>query len=375
VRIAIIAHLFGFRDGQGRVNLEVAQAVLEAGHELTMIGHECPEKLSSHPNAIFVKIQESSIPTQFMRNWMFAIRSARWLRKNRTRFDVVQANGFVTFEAVDVVAAHFVHSSWYKHPSYPFHMPTARPYVIYQNFFTWFNARVERSVYGRAKAVVAVSRRTGREVQDLGIDADKIHVIYNGVDTDVFHRGKGDRGHFGLPEQGSCGLFVGDIRTPRKNLETILRAMPELPSLSLAIAGDPAGSPYPALARELGIADRVFFLGKTSEVALLMRSVDMFVFPSRYEAHPLVLMEALASGLPVIASAFIAQGEDFVDACLLLPDPNDGKALAKQITHLLESPALREKLSGIALAQAQQMNWAVTTRKYLNLYEALARSS
>jgi glycosyltransferase involved in cell wall biosynthesis len=58
-----------------------------------------------------------------------------------------------------------------------------------------------------------------------------------------------------------------------------------------------------------------------------------------------------------------------------LPDPNDAKALAKQITQLLESPALREELSGIALAQAQQMNWAVTTRKYLNLYEALAKSS
>jgi glycosyltransferase involved in cell wall biosynthesis len=368
LKIAIVAHLFGFRDGQGRVNYEVAKAVLDAGHELTMVAHECADDLATHSRARFVKIQESSIPTQFMRNWSFAVRSARWLRKYRNSFDVIQANGFITLEPVDIVAAHFVHSSWHKHPSYPFRLPSTRPYVLYQNLFTWFNSRFEPSVYGRAKAVAAVSRRTGREVQALGVDPGKIHVIYNGVDAKAYCPGLADRTRFGLPQDVTIALFVGDIRTPRKNLDTVLRAMRHLPDLHLAVAGDTKGSPYLSMARELGVDTRISFLGKSSEVALLMRSVDLFLFPSRYEAHPLVLMEALASGLPVIASDGIAKGEDFADACLLIQNPNDAEALAKVVSELLGSPAMQKQLSIKARECALQMDWAVTRKKYLALY-------
>ena len=373
MKIAIVAHLFGFRDGQGRVNYEVAKAVLDAGHELTMLAHECADDLATHRRAKFVKFPESSIPTQFMRNWSFAVRSARWLRRHRNSFDVIQANGFVTLEPVDIVAAHFVHSSWHKHPAYPFRLPSARPYVLYQNLFTWFNARFEPSVYGRAKAVAAVSRRTGREVQALGVDPAKIHVIYNGVDTKTYHPGPSDRARFGLPQNATIALFVGDIRTPRKNLDTVLCAMRHLPELHLAVAGDTTGSPYLDMARELGVSTRVSFLGKTSEIALLMRSVDLFVFPSRYEAHPLVLMEALASGLPVIASSGIAQGEDFADACVLVGDPNDAESLSNTISELLNSPAMRQRLSAKARERALQMEWSVTRSKYLKLYDEVGR--
>ncbi len=371
MKIAIIAHLFGFRDGQGRVNYEVARAALAAGHEVTMVAHECDKELADSPKARFVEIRESYIPTQFMRNWSFSARSASWLRKFGKHFDVIQANGAVTSEPVDIVAAHFVHSSWLRHPSYPFKLPSIRPYTLYQNLFTSYNASLEKPLYNRARAIIAVSRKTAREVEDLGIDPAKIHVIYNGVDTETFHPGPGDRTRFGLPPDVNLALFVGDIRTPRKNLGAVLYAMQHVPNLHLAVAGDATGSPYPLLAKELGVSARVTFLNKTAEVALIMRSVDLFVFPSHYEAHPLVLMEALASGLPVIAASAIGMGEDFADACLWLKNPNDAQALAALLSELLGSPLKRQQLASAGRMRALQMGWPVTTQNYLNIYEEI----
>jgi glycosyltransferase involved in cell wall biosynthesis len=373
LKIAIVAHLFGFRDGQGRVNYEVARAALDAGHEVTFLAQECDGTLANHKHARFVKMKESSIPTQLMRNFSFALRTARWLRRCGKEFDVIQANGFVTLVRVDIVAAHFVHSAWLKHPSYPFRLRSLRPYIVYQNLFTAINARFEPGVYGRAKAVVAVSRKTAREVQDLGVCELKVHVIYNGVDIETYHPGPPDRARFGLPPNAPVALFVGDIRTPRKNLETVLRALRNVAGLHLAVAGDATGSPFPELARELGVSQRVSFLGKSSEVALLMRSVDLFVFPSRYEAHPLVLMEALASGLPVIAASGIAKGEEFADACVLLHDPNDAEALGTLISELLNSPETRRQMASAARTKAMEMGWSVTAEKYLALYDRISK--
>ncbi|WP_237181465.1 glycosyltransferase family 4 protein [Paraburkholderia tropica] len=92
-------------------------------------------------------------------------------------------------------------------------------------------------------------------------------------------------------------LFVGDLRTPRKNLGTVLEALKQLPEhVHLAVAGYLLGSPYPEMARQLGIESRVHFLGLVREMPMLMRSVDAYVFPSRYEAMSLSLLEAMAAG-------------------------------------------------------------------------------
>jgi glycosyltransferase involved in cell wall biosynthesis len=106
----------------------------------------------------------------------------------------------------------------------------------------------------------------------------------------------------GLPEGVFLALFAGDIRTGRKNLDGVLRALVSVPDVHLAVAGRVAGSPWPALAQELGLAKRVHFLDFRTDLAHLMRASDCFVFPSRYEACALVLVEALASGLPVITA-------------------------------------------------------------------------
>ena len=374
LRLALVAHRFQRNDGQGRVNYEVALAALEQGVQLTLLAAFCADEIATHPNARFVRLGSERLPTQLLRNVAFANQSARWLQKHRKDLDLVQANGFITWAACDVVTAHFVHTSWAKSPCYPYARPL-RPYALYQRAFTALNARWERRAFRSARQIIAVSEVVARDVQQLGVPAERTQVIYNGVDTTEFAPGAADRPSFGLPIGVPLALFVGDIRSPRKNLETLLRAVVRLPSLHLAVAGDAEGSPAPALAQSLGIASRVHFVGKTPRIAVLMRSVDLFVFPSRYEAHPLVVLEAMASGLPILLSKNVGSVSSFGDLVDVLQDPEDEAALAAQIAALLSSPERMQTMGAQARERALALRWSETTQAYLRVYEALRGTS
>jgi glycosyltransferase involved in cell wall biosynthesis len=369
--ICLVTHVLQRQDGQGRVNFEVARAVLARGHRLTMVAMRCADELLQHPNATFIQMGGDSLPSQLLRNHDFAQKSARWLGIHRQEFDVIQANGFVTWAAADVVAVHFVHTAWLASPSFPFSVFSRKPRDWYQRIYTLLNARWELQAFRQAQEIVAVSRRTAAEVEGMGPFRAPVNVIYNGVDLEEFYPGTPCREVFGLPSDKVLALFVGDIRTPRKNLPTVLKAMLSLPDVHLAVAAAKEGSPYPQQAESMGLGDRVHFLGKTSRVADLMRSADFMVFPSRYEAHPLVVLEAMASGLPTIVSSVIAEGESFSHACVLLKDADDEVVLAEEMRSLAETPALRRDLAERGRVAASQLSWKATGSAYVSLYERM----
>jgi glycosyltransferase involved in cell wall biosynthesis len=366
LRLAIVSHRFQRNDGQGRVNFEVANAALQCGIHVTILASACAEELSSHPFCRFVRIGNEQLPTELLRNLVFARSSARWLRAHRYELDIVQANGFVTWEPCDVVAAHFVHAAWGKSPWYPF--KTFRPYSLYQRLYTVLNTRWEKSAFLRARRVIAVARPLVGELVHIGVPEQNIEVVWNGVDTEQFHPGEGNREHFNLPPGVPIALFVGDIRTPRKNLDTVLRALRDVPDLFLAVAGAVERSPYPAMALELGVYRRVRFLDKVTEMPLLMRSVDMFVFPSRYEAHPLVLLEAMASGLSSIVSGTFGAGEFLGDGGLLLKDPDDVEGLAACMKSLASDPTARKSMGTEGRRRALDMQWSTMADQYLRIF-------
>lgn len=373
MRIALVTHKVEFQDGQGRVNYEIALAALEQGHHVTVVAEVCSAAIATHPRGQFICMRDRSIPTQFLRDLYFAEKSARWLRKHRREFDLVQANGFVTWEPADIVAVHFVHSAWLKNRFFPFHWSSLSPYAYYQRIYSIANAYHEKRAFRSAEALIAVSRFTAGEVSELGIPPEKVAVVYNGVDTDEFCPGVSMRAEFGLPEHVPLALFVGDIKTTRKNLETVLASMRSLPELHLAVAGKVEGSPYPAMAAELQLSDRVHFIGKTSRIADLMRSVDLFVFPSRYEAHPLVLMEALASGLPVVVSGNFGAADYIREGGIVFEDPNDVSALTVAMQTVVRSPEKRTAMGIAAREQALRMQWSQTAAAYLKVYDDLMR--
>jgi glycosyltransferase involved in cell wall biosynthesis len=318
-------------------------------------------------------------PTKLLKQQVFAMKTAMWLKKHKKEYDVLHVNGFITWARADVNTAHFVHGGWLRSPYYPFKL-TGGLWSAYQVIYSHVNAKLEHWAYQRSKIIAAVSEKVAVEIRANGTNSARIEVVYNGVDTSAFtaarHTGS-DRACFGLPDDACLLLFVGDLRTPRKNLDTVLKALLELPSnVHLAVAGYIPGSPYPDEAKALGIDDHVHFLGLVKNMPTLMHSVDAFVFPSRYEAMSLSLLEALAAGLPVI-TAKTAGGAEIIgtDCGIVLGDPDDATALAGAIGRLADAPELRREMGLAARLLADQFGWARMARRYLDLYRGFANEA
>jgi glycosyltransferase involved in cell wall biosynthesis len=371
LHIALVSHRVQKNDGQGRVNYEIAAAALERGYRVTLLAAHCSSEIADHPSAQWVRLDNHKLPTQLLRNLSFADSTARWLRANRAGIDIVQANGFTTWEPCDVVAAHFVHGAWKKNPYYPFTHPWTSPYKSYQRAFTSFNERWERKAFTNARVIVAVSERVADELRSIHVPADKITVIYNGVDTNEFSPGSSNRAFFKLPEDVPMALFVGDLKTTRKNLETVLHAVQKLPEVHLAVAGKLDGSPYPAIVESFGLGQRVHFIGHVSEMPLLMRSIDCFVFPTRYDPLGLVILEAMATGVPVITSAKAGGAELLGDSGRVMQNPDDVPLLTRWLAELLTSSPLRRQLGEAARKNALANQWTNMATAYLDLQERL----
>jgi len=374
VKLCIITHKVKKGDGQGRVNYEIAKEVVRRGHHLTLLATEVAEELHQSSKVNWISISVKNFPTEFIRNFIFANKSAGWLRNNRSAVDLVKVNGAITTAASDVNAVHFVHSSWLRSPV---HISRIRRdlYGFYQWLYTALNARWEKQAFQKAKVVVAVSQKVAQELVDIGVPRSHIRVIVNGVDLQEFSPGVADRQKLGLPENVTLALFAGDIRTPRKNLDTVLHALVKVPDLHLAVVGGIEGSPFPQLAASLGLNERVHFLGYRRDIPQIMRAADIFVFPSRYEACTLVLLEALASGLPVITATATGGAELVTPECgVVLADSDDTNALASALLSLVSDRAIRQQMGKAARSIAEQHGWTTMAQTYVNLFEELSKN-
>lgn len=369
MKLAIVTHKFCKGDGQGRVNYEVVREALSQGHHLTLIASEVAEEFRAHPAVTCVPISVAAWPTALLKGQVFAWKSAQWLKVHGREVDIVQVNGFITWAASDVNAVHFVHSAWLRSPVHSARL-RCDPYGLYQWVYTALNARLERKAFRAAKSVVAVSEQIRHELLQIGVPDERIHVIINGVDLKEFCPGPSQRSDWGLPDGVPLALFVGDIRTPRKNLDTVLRALVQASDMHLAVAGGTEGSPYPALSAQLGLTSRVHFLGYRRDIAALMRAADLFVFPSRYEACSLVLLEALASGLPIITAVTAGGSEVITESCgVVLPDPNDATALAAAMCRMTDDPKRMMAQGRAARRVAEEHTWSIMAADYLTVFQ------
>ncbi len=201
----------------------------------------------------------------------------------------------------------------------------------------------------QADRVVAVSRDLARRVVELGADPGRVHVVYNGVDEQVFH--PGDRGQartrLGLDPLRPLLLYVGNllpVKGPDVLVEACARLAAEGREFDLHIVGrGPSREPLARRAAELGLAGRVRFHGVVAhgELPDWFRASDLLVLPSRSEGVPNVLLEAAACGTPVVASDVGGVPEvAHLSASRLVP-PGDPGRLAEAIDRMLsESPRL-----------------------------------
>jgi glycosyltransferase involved in cell wall biosynthesis len=211
-----------------------------------------------------------------------------------------------------------------------------------------------------------------QDLLKIGISENSIKVINNGVDLQEFSPEKCNRKVLNLPENVTLALFVGDIRTPRRNLDSILKALVKVPELHLVVIGSIQGSPYPRLAAQLAVQKRVHFLGYRQDVSEVMKACDFFVFPSRYETFGLVVLEAMAAGLPVVTASTTGAAELVTsESGIVLSDPDDTQSLVKALITLSYDKKIRNTMGQAARQMAEKYTWKNVAESYINLFEEI----
>jgi L-malate glycosyltransferase len=210
-----------------------------------------------------------------------------------------------------------------------------------------------------------------------GFDRQPVEVIENGIEIGRYQRNGVPDATRDLSADRRLVVHVARFH-PIKDHATLVRAFAsvarEVRDADLALVGEgPERGAIERLVNELGIRDRVRFLGVRSDVDKILRQATVFTLPSISEAASLTLMEAMASGLPSVVTAVGGNPElvrDGVDG-VLVPRSDPG-ALAAALTRLLKNPLLAARMGRAAAARARERyRLERTIARYLELYEAL----
>ena len=247
----------------------------------------------------------------------------------------------------------------------------------------------EKKLMKRSDALIAVSKYTVNELTDLyGIDKNKIHVIYNGVDIERFKPRPNRaelRQEFGLEKDTKVVLFVGRLYH-RKGLETLLRSVPpvlkEVSNVKFVISGTGFKQKEERLrnlAKDLDIEDHVTFLGYVPDEKLpsLYSASDIFVLPAIYENFPFAILEAQSTGLPVISTKVGGIPEFLVDnENGFVIDPGDPTQLAQRLLTLLQDAKLAKEMGdrGRKLIE-KKFDWRLITSQVIDLYHKLLETA
>jgi glycosyltransferase involved in cell wall biosynthesis len=244
-------------------------------------------------------------------------------------------------------------------------VPGFRPYDFH--VYHRLVAPFLRMIWKDAIAIVANSNGL-RQLANVFDSRFEIPIIPNGVDLESYRQAERD---WLFPRLLSVGRLVH-----QKGLDLAMRALGRLKELSWEwhVVGDgPQMHGLRVLAKELGIEDRVHFLGWQSRGQLIesYKQANVFLFPSRHEGMPNAMLEAMASGLPVIASC-IAGNEELVldgNTGYLFPS-EDIESLQTALKKILGNPALREQMGNASRLHAEaNYSWAATAQQYALLLE------
>jgi glycosyltransferase involved in cell wall biosynthesis len=223
---------------------------------------------------------------------------------------------------------------------------------------------------------LAVSEGVARRLRiHFRVPERKIQVVRNGVDAERFRRAADPGLRASLAGGGERPIVLTIARLdPQKGHVHLLAAAAEVPDAVFLLAGEGGERPrLEAQARALGIAGRVRFLGHRDDVPELLAACDLLVLPSLYEGLPLSVLEAMAAGRPVVATAVGGTDEAVVhgETGLLVPAAAPA-ALAEAIRHLLGDPVRAARLGQAGRARAsREFSLARMIREVAGVYDEL----
>lgn len=226
-----------------------------------------------------------------------------WQREN---FDIVQSHERIA--GCDIYrAGDGVHRRWLMQRARI--LPAWRGKWLFLGRYHRYVMQAERAMYQapELKAVICNAEMVKQEIiEDFSIPANKIHVIYNAIDSSRFVPASEElrnklRNEMAIPQNAVALVFVGS-GFERKGLASAIRAIANTDRYLVVVGQDKADKQYQELAQSLGCLNRVRFIGMQKNTLPFYQAVDGLLLPTLYDPFPNVILEAMACGLPVITS-------------------------------------------------------------------------
>ena len=365
MKIAFVVHDYRRREGHSRYVVELATRFARE-HEVHVFANEIEEEEN---RAIHFHHVPAWRPNALASILSFALSATFAVRG---RFDIIHNQGLCGLRG-NVFTAHICNRAWHRALEAASGSLSAKEWISGTTLSV-----LEHLFYrsARKSRIIAVSERIAGDLRrEYGCQAP-ISVVYHGVDRNTFRPARENpvraavRAECGLLPEETAFLFVGDMR---KGGRQSIRALAKLAQGKLLFVSRSPVETYRALASELGISERVRFLGVTGQVQRYYAAADALVLPSHYDSFGMVVTEAMASALPVIVSRQAGASELIQPGIngLLLENFADWEALAANMRLLASDPALAVRLGAAARRTAENYSWDVTAAQTMRVYEQL----
>jgi UDP-glucose:(heptosyl)LPS alpha-1,3-glucosyltransferase len=372
--VTLVAYHVGPVGGMERAIYELARGLLAQGFRVQVIARACD--LEPAPGLRWIRVPGPARPAALAEPLFFLLASLLVLRH---RAGLLHALGAIVANRVDVATVQFCHHAFRDRFVEPRRSRDSLLYRLNERVVERFARLAERWAYDerRTRHLVPVSRGVAGELAHYFAGAERrCTVVPNGVDFGVFGGDPSARRRVREElelDDALVAAFVGGDWA-RKGLAFAIQALAGAPEWTLLVVGTGDRKGYAARARELGVADRVRFLGHRADPAAFYAAADAFVLPTAYEAHPLVVLEAAASGCPILATPVNGVEEVLRDGVNGWRIERDAGTIAARLNRLAEHPDERRALGRAAADSVRPFDWPSVVQRYVGVYEHLAEA-
>jgi glycosyltransferase involved in cell wall biosynthesis len=353
-------------------NYMLARHLAETGCEVHLVAHRVADDLASLPG-VHVHLVPKPLNSYLLAAPLLEWYGRRWATRIAQRGGRVVANGG-NCQGNDINWIHYVHAA-YEPEIKGSLLRRLKMRLQHRKFLA-----DERRCLARAKVIVANSHRTKADlVALLGLPAEKIRVVYYGVEPDAFQpptpaARSAARERFGWPPHRLKAVFIGALGDRRKGFDILFEAWHQLcadPAWNVDLVVIGVGAELPAwqsrVESDPALNGRIEFLGFRNDVPTILAAVDLLVAPARYEAYGLGVHEALCCGLPAIVSesAGVAERYPYSLKTFLVDDP---PRIANIISRLRFWHEARERHATAFVALSQKLRsttWAAMGAEFV----------
>lgn len=385
--------------GQGVYIKHLSKALADEGHKVDVIsGPPYPQlddnvgliKLPSldlyHPDHLFrpERIRDLASPLNmyeflnvctgsFPEPMTFGERVYAYLKKHRNEYDIVHDNQCISY-GIGRLAEKVMPTIVTIH--HPITVDRQEDYkvakTLRQKFrvFRWYSfISMQLKVAKKFSHIITVSEFTKKDIaKEFNLDENKFRVVHNGINNEFFYPKQNG------PRPENSLIVTNSADTPLKGLNFLLEAVAQIRKnrpIRLTVIGQPKKDGIiENLVAKLGVSDMVHFTGRIAneEFADYYARSTIAVVPSLYEGFGIPAAEAMASGVPLISTSGGALPEVVGDAGMIVP-PGNAEALARAITHLLDSPGDRKKYAQAGLERVSSVfSWKKAAQEVVDVY-------